>query len=182
MRFGQRKSTEPRLSNSSGLRPPSSPPVDLDGYGIALFYLTHFEAEFARARQVDKLRASHALIASSSATALIAVVGAATTTTGWAWLGIVSAALAGCVTVVNAWDGLFRHRDLWHHRSLVLGELQEAKRNFEVRAANGEDRGALAADALAALNQILANDRVAWSELRQRSQPERSTRTLPSES
>lgn len=138
---------------------------------MVLHYLTYWEGEFARARLVVKSRASKVVVAGATATGLIAVVGAATSITGWAWLGIVSAALAGCVTVLGAWDALFRHRDMWHQRSVVLGRLQALKRTLQVRAASGEDRSELAEQGLAQLNAVLTEDLDSWSEMRRSSQP-----------
>ena len=119
---------------------------------------------------VIKRRASHVVLTVSTASALIAVVGAATAVLGWAWLGIVSAALAGVATVFDAWDGLFRHRELWHQRSLVLGHLQSIKRSIELRAAAGEDRTVLAFEARSELNSVLTEDLNSWSAIRHKTQ------------
>lgn len=161
----------PRIQRSSGLRPPAEPPIDADALDVALFYLSYWDTEFARARLVVKSRASKVVVTVSATTAGIAVVGAATPLLGWTWLGLVSASLAGIATVVGAWDGLFRHRELWHQRSLVLGDIQALKRSVQVRAASGEDRDQLALEAVRALNEILAEDLATWSEIRSRQRP-----------
>lgn len=154
------------VQRTSGLRPPPDPPENGDAYDVALFYVKYWEAEFARARLVVKRRASHVVVAVATATALIAVVGAATAVLDWAWLGIVSAALAGFASVVGAWDGLFRHRELWHQRSLVLGHIQMIKRSTELRSAAGEDRTVLAGEAMSELNAVLTEDLNSWSAIR----------------
>lgn len=119
----------------AGLRPPADPPADADPLDVAMFYVRHWEVEFVRARRVVKKSASNVVLAGSTATGTIAVVGAATTVTGWVWLGVVTAALAGLSGVLSAMDGLHRHRDLWVQRSLALGRLQALKRNTEMRIA-----------------------------------------------
>lgn len=152
---------------ASGLRPPDEPPADADAFDVAMFYLRHWEKEFLRARLVVKQRATAVVIAVSVATALIAVVSAATAITGWSWLGIVTALLAGVASVVSAWDGLFRHRELWLQRSLVVGRLQEIHRRaaFELALAP-DDRNRIASEVNTALNDVLSDDQLAWSELR----------------
>lgn len=158
-----------KLKAASGLRPPPEPP-DGDAFDVAMFYVSYWEAEFARARQVVKSRASNVVVWVAVVSGLIAVIGAATAVTGWTWLGIVTAALAGAGGVLGAWDGLFRHRELWHQRSLVLGSLQALKRTTLVRARSGEERVALAAEVIGSLNSILSDDLAQWSDIRVRTQ------------
>lgn len=159
--------SEDALFKSSGLRPPEEPPADADAFDVAMFYLRHWEKEFLRARLVVKTRATGVVITVSVATALVAVVSAATAITGWSWMGIVTALLAGVASVVSAWDGLFRHRELWLQRSLVVGRLQEIHRRatFEL-ALKSDDRHRIAFEVNTALNDVLSDDQLAWSELR----------------
>lgn len=166
-RHSQGVNDEDALMKASGLRPPEEPPTDADAFDVAMHYLRHWEKEFLRARLVVKKRASRVVIAVSSATALIAVVGAATAITGWSWMGIVTAVLAGVASVVSAWDGLFRHRELWLQRSLVLGRLQEIHRHaaFEL-ALEPADRNRVATEVNKALSGVLSDDQLEWSELR----------------
>lgn len=154
---------------ASGLRPPGDPAADADAFDVAMHYLHHWEKEFLRTRLLVKKRAYLAVVVVSSATALISVVGAATAILGWSWMGILSAALAGVASVVSAWDGLVRHRELWLQRSLVLGRLQEVHRRavFEL-ALEPKDRMRIAQEMDRALNGVLADDLMSWSELRAR--------------
>ena len=99
-------SNEEAVKKASGLRPPEEPPHDADAFDVAMHYLRHWENEFLRTRLVVKKRASSVVITVSIATALIAVVSAATAITGWSSLGILSAGLAGVASGVGAWGGV----------------------------------------------------------------------------
>ena len=152
---------------TSGLRPPPGPPAGADPLEVTLYYFSYYERDFARARQVVKRRARNVVVGTALANGAIAVVGAAIGLGGAAWLGLLSTGLAGLVGVLAAWDGLFRHRELWIQRSLVLGQLQAAKRELELESAVGAGpRAELAADGMRQLNRILAEDLTTWAELR----------------
>lgn len=168
--YGSDVTMEEAYMKASGLRPPKEPPADADAFDVVMHHLRHWESEFARARHVVKQRASHVVVGVSSATALIAVVGSATAILGWSWMGILSAALAGVASVLSAWDGLFRHRDLWLQRSLVLGQLQGIHREADLaRALEPNERNRIAQEIHTALNDVLADDLMSWSELRAKS-------------
>ena len=160
-------SNEEAVKKASGLRPPEEPPHDADAFDVAMHYLRHWENEFLRTRLVVKKRASSVVITVSIATALIAVVSAATAITGWSSLGILTAGLAGAASVVSAWDGFFRHRELWLQRSLVLSRLQQIHRKaaFEL-ALEPQDRNRVASEVNAAVDDVLSQDQMSWSELR----------------
>lgn len=170
VRHSRRMNAEDAFKKASGLRPPDDPRPDADALDVAIHYLGHWEKEFLRARLVVKKRATAVVIAVSTATASVAVVSAATAITGWAWMGIVTAVLAGIASVVSAWDGLFRHRELWLQRSLIVGRLQEIHRlaAFEL-ALEPIARNRVATEVIAALSEVLAADQLAWSELRSKS-------------
>jgi len=123
---------------ASGVRPPPPVPANVDAIGVFQHYLSWAEEEFTRARHVVKRRSGHVVLISAAATALIAVLGAATPITGWTWLGIATAALAGVVTVVERWDAHFRHRDLWIQRTIIVAELQRLKRDVELSLATNQ--------------------------------------------
>jgi hypothetical protein len=146
---------------------PSDPGDELD---VVLHYLSYHEGDYARARHVVKKRARQVVLCSASATGGIAVAGTATAVWDASWLGLVSTGLAGLIGVLAAWDGLYRHRDLWVLRSIVLGRLQLIKRTAEFRLAAGCPRDAIAADAMAELNKVLQHDLETWAELK-RSRP-----------
>jgi hypothetical protein len=163
----------------SGLRLPVPPPPGADAFDIAMHYLANYEADYGRARRVVKSRASNVVVGVATANGLIAVVGVAVAVSGWSWLGLVTAGLAGTVGVLSAWDGLFRHRELWVQRSLILGQLQATQREARLRVALGEDRDIVAKDSMTALNGVLAEDLVTWAEIR-RSKPQ-DQRELPTQ-
>jgi hypothetical protein len=138
---------------------------------VALHYLTHYQGEYARARNVAKRRASKVVLWTAAANGAIALLGAATAVSGAAWLGLASTTLAGGIGVLAAWDALFKHRELWVQRSLILGQLQAVMRTAELRRAAGMDRDVLAADCLGQLNAILAEEAAGWADLRRSSAP-----------
>ena len=161
----------------SGVRLPDVPQADLDALDLALHYVTFYVHEYARARQVVKRRASTVVVLTAAGYGAIAVVGAVTAIAKAPWLGIVSTALTGFIGVLAAWDGLFRHRDLWTQRSAILGQLQALQRTIEVRRAAGEQREALAIESARRLDLILAEDISTWLDLR-RSNPPESANTV----
>jgi hypothetical protein len=93
-----------------------------------------------------------------------------------------SAGLAGCVTVVMLGTVCFDTATRGITGALCWASFKKSREACRLQAASREDRGAIAHQVLDALNRILADDRAAGSELRQRNQPDRSTRTTPSES
>jgi hypothetical protein len=114
-----------------------------------------------------KKRAMIAVVATATFNAGIAVVGAIVTLTGWSGLGLISTLLAGAVAVVAAWDGHFRHRDLWVQRSLILQQLEQALRDAEIKRRipklNWDD---LALEAMTALDRILKEEIDSWASIR----------------
>lgn len=164
---------------SSGLRLPPAPPDDItDPYGIAMHYLTYYEAEYARARSVVKRRARTVVLGIAAANSLIAVAGVAVAVTRYRWLGLLSAGLAGVIAVLGAWEGLFRHRDLWIQRSQVLSQLQELQRNTRMRKSVGDDLTDVGTESLKAMNNLLEESLVTWANIRRmQSHEERGANT-----
>lgn len=157
-------------SRSTGLHTPPSPPGDADALDISLHYLGFYRDEFERTRVVVKTRARRVVVWTAAANGLIAVLGTAVAVFSAPWLGLFSTALAASIGVMSAWDGLYRHREMWVQRSVILGQLQAMLRTVELRRAQGADRDLLAAQTMAHLNEILADDLEAWTSLR-RTQP-----------
>ena len=122
----------------------------------AISYLTYYRSEFVNRRRAVKRRAWIAVVATATFNAGIAVVGAVVTLTRWSRLGIVSTVLAGAVAVVAAWDGHFRHRDLWVQRSLILQQLEQALRDAEInKRRSGAVADELAVEAMSTLDRVL---------------------------
>lgn len=134
---------------------------------VLMHYLAFYEQDFARARSNDKRATKLTVLWTATLNGMIAAVSAVIAFTGLAWLGVVSVFLAGGVTVIGAWDGLYRHRDLWRQRSLVLGQIQAVRREVEFRQARGDGEASLAEDAMKRLNTILDESLMAWGELRE---------------
>ncbi|MBF6329195.1 SLATT domain-containing protein [Nocardia transvalensis] len=157
-------------SRSTGLRSPSAPPADADALGIGLYYLGFYRDEYDRSRLVVKSRAERVVVWTAVANGLIAVLGTAIAVFSAPWLGLVSTGLAASIGVLAAWDGMYRHREMWVQRSVILGQLQALLRNIELRQAQGEDRNVLARETMLHLNAILEEELEAWTALR-RTQP-----------
>ncbi|MBF6548835.1 SLATT domain-containing protein [Nocardia brasiliensis] len=155
---------------ASGIRSPKSPPADADALDISVHHLTFYLAEYERSRLVVKMRARRVVVWTSVANGSIAVLGAAVAVFDATWIGLLSTALAGFIGVLAAWDGLYRHREMWVQRSVILGQLQSLLRGTQLRQALGEDRDTLARYAMLQLNAILEEDLEAWTSLR-RTQP-----------
>ena len=150
------------------MTPPPDPQPDADELATVLHYLNWYEMEFTRGRLKMKRRASRVVVWNSILTGLVAVVGAVTTYSGLAWLGVVSAALAGMMGVITSWDALFRHRELWILRSITLSELQALKRRIRFDVARGADRSSIAIDGIQELERILAEDLDNWGDIRRK--------------
>lgn len=152
---------------SSGLRSPAPPPAGLAPLEVVLYYLDFYDFEFSRTRTVVKGRARFVVVLGASLTSAIAVVGAITALYELPGLGVISALLAGCGAVLAAWDGLFKHRELWAQRSKVLKRIQQLRRDVEIKSATGTtDLERLSTSAMEALDKILDDDFVAWSQVR----------------
>ena len=158
------KETQP--AESSGLRSPGEPPANARSIEVSKHYLDFYQADYARARQVVKSRANFVAVAAAALNGLIAVVGAAVAVFAQPWLGLVSTLLASAIAVLMAWDGLFRHREMWIQRSAVLGELQALSRATNFRIATGEDEELVASNCMIRLNAILESDLTSWTQLR----------------
>lgn len=134
---------------------------------VVLTYLKYYQQLFAERRTIVKSRAKFAVVATAAANSAIAVVGAIVTLTGWSGLAIASTALAGVIAVIAAWDGHFRHRDLWVQRSVVLQQLEEVLRDTQIRKrASATNSDSLAEEAMAALDRILKDDIDTWASIR----------------
>jgi hypothetical protein len=119
---------------------------------------------------VVKKRAKRVVVSTAVANGLIALLGTAVAVFDAPWLGLLSTGLAASIGVLTAWDGLYRHREMWVQRSVILGQLQALLRTIELRRADGEDRNLLARVTMLELNAILEEDLEAWTSLR-RTQP-----------
>ncbi len=150
----------------SGLRLAPPPPIDADPLRVARHYLDYYASDFSRARDVVKRRANWVVVLGATVTGTIALVGTVIALAKAPWLGLVSTGLAGLVGVLAAWDGLFRHRDLWVQRSWVVSQLQELQREIDFREALRDEPDIIGRDCMTQLNEILHNDMVTWSELR----------------
>ena len=128
-----------QLRGHSSIGELPNPPSEAKPIDVCQLYVDHYLLQFGRARQTVKNRAKGVVLGTALAGAGIAVVSVMTAVVDWSWLPIVSAVLAGAVTVLSAWDGHFRHKDLWVQRTEVVSRLQELKRNVVVRLASGED-------------------------------------------
>ncbi|MBY8873989.1 DUF4231 domain-containing protein [Micromonospora sp. PLK6-60] len=162
-----------REKQSSGVRLPGSPPADADTLDVAMYYLEFYLADFSRARGVAKRRARVVVVATAAANGLIALLGATTTFTGLAWLGLCSVGVTAIIAVLAAWDGLFRHRELWIQRSVIVSRLHTVQREVYLRRASGEGRSEVANHCMLMLNQILDDDLTAWTEIRNAASAER---------
>ncbi|MBF6171889.1 SLATT domain-containing protein [Nocardia blacklockiae] len=158
--------SEQTPAHSTGLHSPQSPPPDADPLGISLHYLHLFRDEYERSRFVVKTRAKQVVVWTAVANGLIAVLGTAIAVYDAPWLGLLSTGLAASIGVITAWDGLYRHREMWVQRSVILGQLQTLLRSTELRQATGEDRDVLARETMRELNEILEEDLEAWTSLR----------------
>lgn len=132
---------------------------------IVLHYIGFYEADYARARRVVKRRAREVVVGTAVATGSIAVLGAAIAVWHASWLGVVSTGLAAAVSVLAAWEGLARHRQLWIQRSLILNRVQQLKRTVEYRRARGDNEQALADEAMKELNDLLKDDVESWASV-----------------
>ncbi|WP_141681197.1 SLATT domain-containing protein [Mycobacterium malmoense] len=138
-----------------------------DALAIAITYLTYYRSLFAERRRTVKKRARNAVVATATFNAGIAVVGAVVTLTGWSGLGLASTVLAGAVAVVAAWDGHFRHRDLWVQRSVILQQLEQVLRDVEIKKrGSGIPWNELALEAMSTLDRILKEDIDSWASIR----------------
>lgn len=131
-----------------------------------MHYLTFFENEFTRARRVVKGRARNVVVSTAILTALIAVLGALTAVLNLAWLGIVSTAVAGAAGVIERWDALFRHREMWVQRSAVTSELQRLRREAEFLRASEGATDEVGKKVLTRLEEILSQDLDSWTGIR----------------
>ncbi|MFG3520316.1 SLATT domain-containing protein [Nocardia nova] len=165
-----RLSRNTRGSHSSGLHSPPSPPSDADALTVSLHYLVYYRNEYERSRLVVKTRAKRVVVWTAVANGVIAVLGTAVAVFQAPWIGLLSTGLAASIGVVTAWDGLYRHREMWIQRSVIIGQLQTLLRGVELRRAQHEDRDVLAREAMIELNAILAEDLEAWTSMR-RTQP-----------
>lgn len=167
--FGQYsivKKSKPKSDESSGQRSPGWPPTDATTIEVYHFYLDFYVKDFTRTRLVVKSRASAVVISTAILAALTALVGAITTLTGMAWLGIVTVASSGAVTVLATWDSYFRHRELWAQRSSILNELQAMQRDYSLSLAAGDSPDEIARFGMNKLEALLARDLTSWLEIR----------------
>lgn len=165
---------------ASGIRLPTRPPEGSSPLEVAQHYVRFYEREIARTRRVLKRRATLVVVVTAVSNAAIAIVGSATAAWNIPQLGVVSAVLAGVITVVAAWDGLYRHREHWVLRSAVLNQLNALNRSVELRAALAQDHQTIAIDAMNQVDEIMAADQTAWNELRKRQLAPSNMPTEPS--
>lgn len=132
-----------------------------------MHYLDFYEEEYAKTRLTAKNRFKYVTLWNSFAAALIALTGAIVAVWNSTWLGLVSTALAGSIGMANAWDGMFRERELWIQRSEMLGQLQLVKRTVQFRLAAEGNREDAARDGFEMMNTVMSRDLEGWMGLRQ---------------
>ena len=155
-----------RNKESTGIRSPGNPPADADTLDVAAHYLDFYLGDYSRARVVAKHRARFIVVTTAAANGAIALLGAITTLSELAWLGLFSVGITGIVAGLAAWDGLYRHRELWIQRSIIVSRLNVVQRDLQLRRAAGEDRSEIARQCMLALDQILSEDLTSWTEMR----------------
>jgi len=166
-----KRKQEDKAADSSGLHSAPAAPAGATPVQALQHYLDFYRADYGRARSVVKRRARNVVLATSVLTGGITVVGAVTAALGGAivgWLGILTAALSAGIGVINAWDALFRHRELWIQRSRILHELDSIQRDLDVRLSMHEGEDAIVGEARSRLDQVLRNDHATWDQLRQK--------------
>lgn len=155
---------------SSGQRSPGWAPEGSSAIEVYRFHLDFYQRDFTRSRSVAKHRASRVVVWTSVFSGLTAVVGAVISFTGFAWLGILTAAFSGFVAVLTTWDSHFRHKELWAQRSGILHELQLMQRDYSMALATGEEPDVVAGVGMARLSSVLSRDLSSWLEGRERSE------------
>lgn len=151
---------------SGPMRLPPIPSPDADAFEVVENYLSFYQEEYERARGIAKRDAMLFVILAASANGAIAVLGAAVAVTHMSWLGLVSTGVAGLAGVLAAWDGLFRNRELWVQKIMMLSQVLAIRRNAELRRAMGDDRDVIAQECMLRLGKMLDEDLVTWTELR----------------
>ncbi|MGP4051442.1 hypothetical protein [Streptomyces sp. 2A115] len=133
---------------------------------MALHYVAHYERVYDQAREQAKQLSGLVILWIALSNVLIAVLGAAVAVWRFPWLGLISTGVAGLAAAVSALDGLYRQRDAWLMRTVVLVEVQRTKRRLEVRLAAGEEASVVALEAMDQLDAALSEDVDNWAELR----------------
>ncbi|PJE05701.1 MAG: hypothetical protein CK429_29190 [Mycobacterium sp.] len=161
-------------------KPPEGEDAE-DELTMALYYIRHYLDDFTHGRDVNKRKAKYVTVGSACANAAIVIVGALTTLTSWPVLGVVSASIAGLISIVAAWEEILSNRELWIRRSETVLQLNELDRRYRVLALNGQERAALAQAALDELNAVLGAHTRGWTKYRQGQHTSANTPTVDSQ-
>ncbi|MHB9754118.1 DUF4231 domain-containing protein [Streptomyces sp. BYX5S] len=153
------------LLKPGGMDVPPDPPEGVDALAVVAHYLAWYDTEYARIRQLSKERVGQVITLMAGLNAAIAVLGVASAAWKYPWFGLASTVLAGLAAILAARNNLFRDQELWQLRSVTLASLQQLKREMYLRAASGEEPGALARELAAKLDAVLGNDLDGWSAM-----------------
>lgn len=160
------------MREESGRQSAPSPPDDADAFEAMMFLVDFQISDFTRTRRIAKHRAARVVWITSLFSGFIAVAGVAVAIWHYPWIGFITTGLAGATGTLAAWDGLFRHRELWYQRSGALSQLEQLKRNMELDLRLKEkDRGTIAKEASETLDLVLAESFSAWAEMRRKQDP-----------
>jgi hypothetical protein len=134
--------------DSDGLKPPKPVPVGTPEADVFRIRLEHWIGEYFKGRVIVKRRASRVLLATTSITGLIAVLGGVMALLAGSNLpvqiiAVATTALSALSAVLLAWDTHFRHRELWAIRSVTLNRLQELQLEYESTRNESPDYSAL---------------------------------------
>jgi hypothetical protein len=87
---------------------------------------------------------------------------------GQAWIPVLALATSASVTVVTAWDGYFRHREMWVQKTAVLAQLYELRSRLKFIIA--KDASSLKPEVVDEFNEryqaILNGANEAWKTVR----------------
>jgi hypothetical protein len=145
-----------------------TPPLDVIGS-----HLEHWIFEYSRGRVIVKRRAARVLIVTTLITGVIAVLGGVSALLAGdnfpvQVIGLVTTALSATSAVLLAWDGYFRHRDLWSQRSVILNRLEALRLKYELAREDGTaDHNALGDE----LTEILDLALRSWLQIQGKGSP-----------
>ena len=157
----------------SGIQKIEPPPSTYSSLQKAEYFLNAYEEEFYRARRVVKTRANLVTIWTSIGSGVVSILGALSaglTSNPWSGaIGVLTSAVGALVAVLVAWDGHFKHKDLWIQRSQVLGAIQGVRLRLEMRKTGSWRHKKAAEEAMTELQNILDVDLDTWIEIRRSS-------------
>ncbi|BCN51931.1 hypothetical protein RE9425_03210 [Prescottella equi] len=157
-----------RKDSDGGLRTPDIPEGDdaKDSLAMALYYIRHYLDDFTRGRETNKRKAKRVAVGVAACNAAIVIVGSLTTLTGWSALGVVSAGIAGGISVIAAREGILSNREMWIRRSIIVRQLNEIDRRYRMLELNATNRTTVAADAMQELDDTLGTYSEDWGKFR----------------